>query len=323
MALKKEQPLLTIAIPTYNRAKYLDETLKSIVSQNAFKETNEVEIVVSDNCSDDNTKEIVESYIKEYGDKILYFRNNENVRDKNMELALSRGNGLFLKLNNDTLKHHENTLDIINDTIKSNLSFKNVLFFLNRNLNNDPSSLCADLNEFVGRASYYSTWIASFGIWKDDFDTLEDFDRYAELQLTQTDVLHRIINNKRKVFVNNDSIFTTQELESKGGYDVITVFLDNYTYILRESLSKNYITKSTYEKEIKTLLMTFICSTLVNITVFPKKYTFTSVRKFKRIIYFYRAYPFILVKFFIKYNFLILHTKIKHQFLMLNYREPV
>lgn len=321
MALKKEQPLLTIAIPTYNRANYLDETLKSIVSQSVFKETNEVEIVVSDNCSDDNTQEVVEKYIKEFGDKILYFRNKENVRDKNMELALSRGNGLFLKLNNDTLKHHQNALDIINNTIKSNIASKNVLFFLNSNLNKNPSSLCLDLNEFVNRASYYSTWIASFGIWKEDFDALEGFDRYAALQLTQTDVLHRIINNTRKVLVNNDSIFTTQELKSKGGYDIITVFLENYTCILRESLSKNYITKSTYQREVKTLLMTFICSTLVNMTVFPKKHTFTSVNKFKRIIYFYRAYPFILAKFFLRYSFLILNKKklIK----MLNYNSLV
>lgn len=49
---------LSICIPTYNRAAYIGETLDSIVSQ----ATDEVEIVVSDNASTDNTEDIVESY---------------------------------------------------------------------------------------------------------------------------------------------------------------------------------------------------------------------------------------------------------------------
>jgi len=304
--------ILSIAIPTYNRAEYLDKTLQSIVNQNAFKNTNEVEIIVSDNCSDDNTTAIVATYISKYGSKILYFRNEENLRDKNMELALARGNGLFLKLNNDTLMHRENTLDVLLDTIKSNISSRNVLFFLNHSFNKVPCIFCQDLNEFVDHASFYSSWIASFGIWKEDFDNLDDYGRYSELQLVQTDVLHRTIgNSKKKVYINNDLIFVSQDLTTKGGYDIITVFLENYTYILRESLAKGFISNDTYTKEIKTLLLNFICDVLTDIVVFPKKFYFKAENKFKRIVSFYKDYPITLLQFFVKYYLLIVYKKVR------------
>ena len=56
--------LLSICIPTYNREKYLQDTLESIVSQDIFKNTNDVDIVISDNASTDGTRELVEKYLK-------------------------------------------------------------------------------------------------------------------------------------------------------------------------------------------------------------------------------------------------------------------
>lgn len=52
--------LLSIIIPTRNRAKYLVNALESITKQTYSKD--EFEILVIDNCSTDNTKEIVQSF---------------------------------------------------------------------------------------------------------------------------------------------------------------------------------------------------------------------------------------------------------------------
>jgi len=49
---------LSICIATYNRAKYISETLDSIISQ----VNDDVEILVVDGASNDNTREIVEGY---------------------------------------------------------------------------------------------------------------------------------------------------------------------------------------------------------------------------------------------------------------------
>lgn len=51
--LKYFDMLLSICIPTYNRKKYLVETLRHVLSQlDSFR--NEVELLISDNCSPDS-----------------------------------------------------------------------------------------------------------------------------------------------------------------------------------------------------------------------------------------------------------------------------
>jgi abequosyltransferase len=63
------QPLLSICIATYNRAKFIGETLESIISQI----TNEVEIVIVDGASTDETRHIIEQYLNKC-DQIVYFQ---------------------------------------------------------------------------------------------------------------------------------------------------------------------------------------------------------------------------------------------------------
>ena len=55
-------PQLSVCIATLNRAKFIGETLDSIISQ----ATDEVEIVIVDGGSSDNTAEIVEQYHQKF-----------------------------------------------------------------------------------------------------------------------------------------------------------------------------------------------------------------------------------------------------------------
>ncbi len=73
------KPLISICIPTYNRIKYLTEGLNSIVNQfgdkNIYKK---VEIVICNDDSIDDTKEIVKTYLRKYKN-IRYFENTRNI----------------------------------------------------------------------------------------------------------------------------------------------------------------------------------------------------------------------------------------------------
>ena len=55
-------PILTIAIPTYNGSK----TIKSMLNVLMPQVTDKVEILVSDNCSTDDTLQVVYKYKKKY-----------------------------------------------------------------------------------------------------------------------------------------------------------------------------------------------------------------------------------------------------------------
>ena len=56
-------PLLTIAIPTYNRAADLAAALEHLAGQPGIS-GGEVELLVSDNCSTDATGEVVKKFIE-------------------------------------------------------------------------------------------------------------------------------------------------------------------------------------------------------------------------------------------------------------------
>ena len=70
------KPLLSICIPTYNRADLLRECLECLAAEiTPFGD--EVELIVSDNCSTDRTRDVVEQMSKKA--KIRYNRNNTNL----------------------------------------------------------------------------------------------------------------------------------------------------------------------------------------------------------------------------------------------------
>jgi glycosyltransferase involved in cell wall biosynthesis len=66
--------LVSVCIPVYNGALYIEETLNTLMNQTY----NNIEIIVSDNASTDNTADIVKKNI--LNDKrIQYFKNNKNI----------------------------------------------------------------------------------------------------------------------------------------------------------------------------------------------------------------------------------------------------
>lgn len=69
------QKLLTIAIPTYNRAQSLDRQLAWLANAIKGLET-DCEILISDNCSTDNTQDIVKKWQSQASD--ITFRYNKN-----------------------------------------------------------------------------------------------------------------------------------------------------------------------------------------------------------------------------------------------------
>jgi len=88
-------PILTICIPTYNRAHYLQECLNSILRSGRGFEFN-IEILVSDNASEDDTVKVVESFRKNYP-LIKLNRNDKNIGgERNFRLLASLAQGKYI-----------------------------------------------------------------------------------------------------------------------------------------------------------------------------------------------------------------------------------
>jgi glycosyltransferase involved in cell wall biosynthesis len=89
-------PLVTIGIPTYNRADgFLRDAIQSALDQ-SYKN---VEIIVSDNCSRDNTSNLVNAF---KDSRIQYYRHKVNIgANNNFNFCLNQAGGDFFHLLSD------------------------------------------------------------------------------------------------------------------------------------------------------------------------------------------------------------------------------
>ncbi len=92
-----QTPLISICIPTFNRALCLDTCIKSIISQFSDPEVKKnIEIVVSDNASEDATMVLMQTYTSEYPEHIIYHRHPQNIGfDRNLLHVVDMARGEY------------------------------------------------------------------------------------------------------------------------------------------------------------------------------------------------------------------------------------
>jgi glycosyltransferase involved in cell wall biosynthesis len=99
-------PFLTIAVPTYNRLRWISLTLPVIVEQAKEFPEGAIEIVISDNCSTDETW----TYLQEMASRVSFFRLNRNEKNIGSEAnfyllpQLATGRYLWMIGDDDLLK---------------------------------------------------------------------------------------------------------------------------------------------------------------------------------------------------------------------------
>lgn len=258
--------LLSICIPTYNRCDILDKSLKKITDQSSFDQR--VEIVISDNCSTDNTKDVVSKYQKLYNN-IVYHCNSKNIFDENFTQALLLGSGEYLKLMNDTI--------ILNDGAISNYlyyieKFRKekplLLFYKNNEIHSNKTTICTNLNQFVDATSFYIGWVANFGVWKEKFASLDNKNGFSCLFFMQIDWSLRLFNKNQTIIIFNDWIDSTP-LKQKGGYNFFEIHIDNYLFFYLHYLNNGTLNNNVFRKE-KIRLLKYFLQSWIKFLIFQK-----------------------------------------------------
>jgi glycosyltransferase involved in cell wall biosynthesis len=96
-------PLISVCIPTFNCAQYLSQAIASVLMQNYQN----IEIVIVDNCSTDETVALVEGVIKNSNRVIRFYKNDQNiglVGNLNRCLEYSRGEYIKFLMADDMLQ---------------------------------------------------------------------------------------------------------------------------------------------------------------------------------------------------------------------------
>jgi len=90
----KNDSLVSILIPVYNREKYIEQCVRSAMSQTYEN----IEIVIVDNCSLDKTVEIIQG-LQEEDRRIKLFQNSQNIGPvKNWEKCIREASGEYGKI---------------------------------------------------------------------------------------------------------------------------------------------------------------------------------------------------------------------------------
>lgn len=245
MAPVKKQPLLTVAIPTYNRAKYLERCLKYLFDQKEDFDGN-LEILISDNCSSDNTASIVKGF-QNSGLPIWYIKNENNIGpDLNILQCYEKANGKYILAMGDDdallIGSIKKIYKIINDNdnigaiflnpanidkISSNYVDKNVTYKVFKNV-----------GSYLYHVSYFITFISANIINREALNN-RGTNKWLDSNLTQVPVILNAIKIKgaKNIFV--DTKFLAAQADNSGGYNFFKVFGHNFNNILKDVFKEN------------------------------------------------------------------------------------
>ncbi|MEJ5279409.1 glycosyltransferase [Pseudomonas sp. MYb541] len=184
-------PVLSIALPTYNRADFLDSSLAAHLP---ILRRHNIQIFISDNASTDETFKIVEKWKAEYP-LLHYSRNHENLgADLNFEKALSLSDTAYTWLLGDTSQFCADDLDKVLNLLKTNIPYDAVLVNLVNKIET-PEATYQDANalleDLAGLMSCMSCLIYSKALIND-----ADFSRYHNSNFIQTGILFESIANR-------------------------------------------------------------------------------------------------------------------------------
>ncbi len=232
------QPILSICIPTFNRAGYLDKCLKSIFDQ-AGNDSN-IEVVVSDNDSDDNTKEIVDKYMVKYNN-LKYLKNKVNIgADKNILVALSNSKGRFATPHGDDDYFAPNSIYKLAGNLYKN---SNCGLFYIFNTGTSSEKLDVGMDNFIKDTSFNCTFISGIIFKKNDFDNIENKEKYIDSGLNQLYLQLSLLSKNESYCILHDYFFNDLGSHNPYGYNFGEIFIQNYLEILY------YFTKYDLENE--------------------------------------------------------------------------
>jgi glycosyltransferase involved in cell wall biosynthesis len=184
MKMEDEQPLVSIVLPTYNGSEYIRQSIDSCLNQTYRN----IELIIVDDCSTDETPDIIKSYKDE---RIKYIRHERN---KRLPTALNTGfansKGEFLTWTSDDNYYAPEAIEKMKKVLMNNkcdFVYCDFYRFENENLQNRrikklPDILSLDKNNDVGACFLYSKKVRdAVGNYDPTTELAEDYDYWIRV----------------------------------------------------------------------------------------------------------------------------------------------
>lgn len=231
--------ILSIAIPTYNRAVWLKLCLAQLLPQLAMI-GNAVEVTIYDNASPDNTTEIVQSYINQ-GFSLSYIRNNENIgSDRNIAQCFNLAKGRYVLIMGDDDVLLDGALQKIMTLLESGdfgAVFLSAYGYNNNYIKERPLQAVlvpiffSDMNSYVKKCSTNAAFISSIIINRSCIVDI-DAKSFVGTALVQTYLFYEAISRDHQTIFVQEYLIAAKRIENRD-YDVVNIFTRDFNTALQ------------------------------------------------------------------------------------------
>ncbi len=251
--MKDTRPLLSILIPTYNRARCLDVNLSHLCRQLTPELEEKVEIIVSDDCSKDNTADVLEKYRSWPSVRILPNPSNLGA-DRNFLHTINESRGRFAWLFGDDEVMLENGLAKIVATLEENpdaglvhivdTGHETLEAFDFHKTHPDPQALkITDRNKFLARVGYRISFMTSH-IFNRELSKgpLKPEDYAGTNLLQEIFYIQAALSAPYNLFLND--YYFSQLLNNTGSYKLFQTFATNQQRVFKDFVPYGFSPKT-------------------------------------------------------------------------------
>jgi glycosyltransferase involved in cell wall biosynthesis len=257
--MSSEKPLLTIAIPTWKRADYLRMNLAQLNTEVANR-YDMVEILVSDNCSPDDTAAVVAEAVAG-GMTIRYIRNSTNIgSDHNIAQCFNEARGRYVLILGDDDLFVDGGLDKLLHRLSAH--DYGVVFVRPFGYNDDfrrerPRCVSRDRElldpgEFLVRIGALAGLISCNVINKEILSGV-NADKYCGSSLVQTYLVYEAALEAGNNFIMNEYLIAYKR-NNWGEYPFVEVFVGKFWGVV-DSFSDRGLASSSIEKLKRNMLL--------------------------------------------------------------------
>jgi glycosyltransferase involved in cell wall biosynthesis len=149
--------ILSFGIPTYNRAEMLDEALAYFYD---ILQLSDFQLFISDNCSTDNTIQVIKKYASKY-DNIQFYIQDKNIgADRNMIFLQDHCNTKYFLLLGDGVRFFKEQIHTMINMLKTN-DYDAILFNYRSRID-IKSKFYTDINEILSDLGWAITQMSSY-----------------------------------------------------------------------------------------------------------------------------------------------------------------
>ncbi|MCH1924611.1 glycosyltransferase family 2 protein [Shewanella sp. C32] len=241
---------MTIAIPTYNRLKFLSQTIDALLPQILARPNAEIELLICDNASQDGTCEYLTTLSKAYSFVKVHNEDSNLGIDANIHNCSVFASGEYVfTLSDDDIPENDTISEIIDNIKNIKLAGdKPTFMFLNgyvfsgeynsslpKNdrifLENSKDITFKDRNEFVSHIGVWATFVSSFVYNRECWLRAAEDKRFIGTDIYLAYVLYSMLRYCDKMIIISNPVIAIRA-QYTGNYRILKAFCVEWNNLL-------------------------------------------------------------------------------------------